>query len=254
MKENEEPEISPFDWCVSILGDRERISKDVSAMQARTRELEGSVEELKTQLEDLIQSKDRDETALLEKFRDLLNEKKVKIRQQQRLLASAEVDPDRLAKTGASQNTVRKAKASRSSKRKIKPESPEESDDGFDMMEVDDNQGPMLHSETDQEQVTTTDDETQSDPEEVGVSEPESEPATSSKAARALKAASREAELTDARHSAKHTGADEEAPGSPETPPKRVLPFKARAKKPASARAPAPVQPAGDETESDDEL
>lgn len=215
-------------------------------MQARTRELEGSVEGLKAQLEELIQTKDKDETALLEKFRDLLNEKKVKIRQQQRLLASAEVDPDKLVNAGASQNTVRKAKASRSSKRKVKPESPEESDDGFDMMEVDDHQEPTLHSDTDQEQATT-DDGTQSDPGAAGTSEPDSEPATSSKAARGTKAASREAELPNVRHSAKPTESDEE-------PPRRVLPFKARTKKPASAPAPAPVQPAGDEAESDDEL
>lgn len=225
-------------------------------MQSRTRELEGSVDELKTQLEDLIQAKDKDETALLEKFRDLLNEKKVKIREQQRLLASVEVDPDKLLNTGASQTTVRKAKASRSSKRKIKTESPEESDHGFEMMEVDDNQEPALHFETDQEQMTT-DDETQSDPEAAGASEPEPEPVTSRKATRTTKAASREAELPDARHSAKPTETNQE---EPETPPRRVLPFKPRVKKPASASAPAPTpapapaQPAGDETESDDEL
>lgn len=228
-------------------------------MHSRTRELEGSVDELKTLLEDLIQAKDKDETALLEKFRDLLNEKKVRIREQQRLLASAEVDPDKLVNTGASQTTVRKAKASRSSKRKIKPESSEESDDGFDMMAVDDNQEQTLRSETDQEQMST-DDETQSDPGEAGASEPEPEPATSSRATRTTKAGgSREAELPDARHSAQPTEADQE---EPETPPRRVLPFKPRIKKPASASAPAPAptpapapaQPAGDETESDDEL
>lgn len=55
---------------------------------AHAKELETTVAELKAQLDELVTSKQDDETALLLKFRDLLNEKKIKIREQQKVLAA----------------------------------------------------------------------------------------------------------------------------------------------------------------------
>jgi hypothetical protein len=50
---------------------------------------------LQSQLQDLIEAKEESENALLLKFTELLNAKKLKIREQQRLLASAKMDADK---------------------------------------------------------------------------------------------------------------------------------------------------------------
>ncbi len=52
------------------------------------------LDSLNAQLEDLIRVKDEHENALLENFTKLLNAKKLKIRDQQRLLARAKIEPD----------------------------------------------------------------------------------------------------------------------------------------------------------------
>ena len=49
---------------------------------------------VRSQLDNLIEEKTSHENALLEKFRQLINSKKLKIRDQQRLLAGAKVDPN----------------------------------------------------------------------------------------------------------------------------------------------------------------
>lgn len=50
---------------------------------------------LQKQLKELIQAKEEHENALLQKFTEVLNAKKLKIRDQQRLLATAKIDPKR---------------------------------------------------------------------------------------------------------------------------------------------------------------
>ncbi|KAK7948761.1 Mitotic apparatus protein p62-like protein [Apiospora aurea] len=266
------PGISPFDWCIQILEDYEKVVQEVGATKALARELEQSVEELKGQLEDLLKAKEGDESVLLEKFRDLLNEKKLKIRQQQKVIESAEVDPEKLQNVGASQHTMRKAGGSRTSKRKIKDEplSDEESDGGFEKMDVDDqNSGPQQDSDTDERQ-TTDNDATESEPdnnktdaeEEEAPAEPapnKSKPArsTRSRATKGSPAPSKptRASTAAASRSTRASQKQSEEPTVVEAdddvaapPPVRTLPFKSKANKPA----PAPV--ADDETESDDEL
>ncbi|KAI1084084.1 hypothetical protein F5B20DRAFT_365070 [Whalleya microplaca] len=160
LEEDENADAFPFDWCVSAIAAREKVKEDLVAASAKVQYLENSFQELKGQLDELIKTKEEDETQLLEKFRDLLNEKKVKIRQQQRLLASANVDPEKLANVGASQGTrKRAAEASRTSKRKVKEES-ESSDDGFEEMDVDqDGNGGSEQPDVGLDQDMTTEEE-----------------------------------------------------------------------------------------------
>jgi DNA double-strand break repair and V(D)J recombination protein XRCC4 len=56
---------------------------------------EETINKLNGQLEELINAKSEHESQLISKFVQLLNEKKLKIRNQQRLLASARVDPSK---------------------------------------------------------------------------------------------------------------------------------------------------------------
>lgn len=170
LKCEPDEEIAVFDWCDWAAEARTNAEREISSLAAKTQELEGAVEELKKQLEELIRAKQDDESVLLEKFRDLLNEKKVKIREQQRLLASAHPDPEKAARARAKQpdTSTEKApaghapRASRASKRKAQkaPASDEEdSDDGFEKMDVDASGAGQRREEDHEEDRETTDGE-----------------------------------------------------------------------------------------------
>jgi methionyl-tRNA synthetase len=53
---------------------------------------QNTIAKLNAQLDDFIKTKNETETAMLQQFMELLNEKKRKIRDQSRLLATAKVD------------------------------------------------------------------------------------------------------------------------------------------------------------------
>lgn len=79
-----------------------------------------TIDDLTAQLEDLVKAKKSHQDEMLRKFAALLNTKKLKIRDQQRLLAHSKVDPTtadhvQQARSGI---TTRKPDLSRSSKRK----------------------------------------------------------------------------------------------------------------------------------------
>lgn len=247
--------------------------QQIGAVNEKNKELEQSVEELTSQLDDLLKAKNDDESVMLEKFRDLLNEKKLKIRQQQKLIESADVDLEKLQNVGASQRTMRKAGVSRTSKRKIKDEplSEGESDDGFEKMDVDDQSNNRSQSspDTEDERQTTDNDATESEPDnnETDAEEDEApKPAPKSKPARSTRSRASKASpvppkstrtsTTSTRASQKPSQKPSEEPSASEPgediapPPIRTLPFKTRAKK----SAPTPAPAGDDETESDDEL
>ncbi|OLN92124.1 hypothetical protein CCHL11_01491 [Colletotrichum chlorophyti] len=227
--------IELFEWCgLSVQTANEAKEALVSATTKATK-LEESVRELKAQLDELVAAKEADESELLEKFRDLLNEKKLKIRQQQRLLASASVDPGKLAQVPSSQTQVKghAAGKSRPSKRKnpsVLANEEGSSDDGFEKMDVDFAMEPAPEDSDQQQDTTDAEDETASEDDEDPV----------------------------ATEAGLHPALDEPAKPSvqgkqarkSEPPAKRDLPF-GRQKAPI-AKPPPP--PAGSETESDDEL
>ncbi|EMR61293.1 putative dna double-strand break repair and vj recombination xrcc4 protein [Eutypa lata UCREL1] len=275
LSENPDEEISPFNWCISTIAARVRAEEELAAATAKAQALESSVGELKDQLRELIQAKEDDETQLLVRFRDLLNEKKVKIRQQQRLMAVADGGSG-----GPGKGTGAGAGASRGSKRKAggndKDESTDEDDDGaFVKMEVDNNAdsggGPQLDPEdndpetTDSEIMNDAATETESD---GAASSPSASPPPAPKSrgkqaarGRTTRSATSKATTSKAGTSKTGKGAAEAKPAPPqnktnddddELPPRRVIPFL----KGSKAAAPPPPQPAtdDDETESDDEL
>ncbi|KAI0125011.1 hypothetical protein BJ170DRAFT_597856 [Xylariales sp. AK1849] len=252
--ERQTEELSLFDWCVDAIGSRVKVVEELAAAAYKADELEKSATELKQQLEELIKAKEDDETQLLEKFRDLLNEKKLKIRQQQRLLASADVDPGKLEKVGGSQSIVRKAKASRAGKRKAQPSS-DDSDDGFERMDtgdpVDIKDEPRDDEDVDQQE--TTDAETASEADDN-----DEDAITATAATKAIEkgrgktAPARvpprgsRAPVSPPRESGTSKEANREGDDD-DIPPRRELPFKTKAIAPSK-----PVD--DDETESDDEL
>jgi hypothetical protein len=65
----------------------------VTSLTDRYRTAEDTIAKLTQQLADLMQAKTQHENQMIANFAQLLNEKKLKIRNQQRLLASATADP-----------------------------------------------------------------------------------------------------------------------------------------------------------------
>lgn len=68
------------------------LANEISSLKTKYREAEETITKLNAQLEDLITAKNEHDDQLIAKFAKLLNEKKLKIRNQQRLLATANVN------------------------------------------------------------------------------------------------------------------------------------------------------------------
>jgi uncharacterized coiled-coil protein SlyX len=66
----------------------------VDELEAQLAEQKQMVDKLNAQVKSLGEAKQEHEDALLQKFSELLNSKKLKIRDQQRLLSTAKIDPD----------------------------------------------------------------------------------------------------------------------------------------------------------------
>ncbi|KAK4132999.1 hypothetical protein BT67DRAFT_457050 [Trichocladium antarcticum] len=256
-----EEAIQLFDWCGAAALERETCRETLAAETVKVSDLEARIGELSSQLDELTQSKKAREAELLEKLCGLLNEKKVKIREQQRLLSTAQADPSKLTAARAAHASRSTARAhqrpapSRRAKRKAPGDasggggSSSDSDDGFekmtaavDKMDVDPKEPDARREspESDDRQ-TTDDDATGSEPDDDGEEAPPPAPAP--------------------------------APAPPpKAPPKRKPEPKARAaqetkkgkavsilpkrelRRPPAPKAAAPLPADGSDTESDDEL
>jgi hypothetical protein len=239
---------------------REKFQETVVAEKAKVSDLEARITELRNQLDELTESKKAREAEMLEKFCSLLNEKKVKIREQQRLLSTAQVDPSRLDAARASQATrpktteARKPAPSRRAKRKALEDasgggSSSDSDDGF-------------------EKVTPSADK-------MDVDQKESEPEPTQKGKESSESEDRE--TTDDDATASGSEEEDEVPPPPSPPPKARQHSKPEPKGRAAAskagkgkdvaihpprkplrkttpKAATPPPAEGSETESDDEL
>lgn len=231
LKYDMSEDIQLFYWC----GIAAQASADRSAALARqaiaTQCLEQSIHDLNRQLDELIRAKQEDETVLLSRFRDLLNEKKVKIREQQKLLAAASFDggisiSSQQVPRMPSPQSRRAPKLSRPSKRKASA-TKESEDEGFEKMQIkNEDTDPGITSES---TASTARDEEKDDDDERQVK---------STAGAAVRSESRTS--TDG------------------PPPRRDLPF--LGKQQTSWKSTKEVDPTsipaetGEETESDDEL
>jgi methionyl-tRNA synthetase len=66
--------------------------QELADLKTRVHSEQDTIAKLNAQLDDFIKTKNETETAMLQQFMQLLNEKKRKIRDQNRLLATAKVD------------------------------------------------------------------------------------------------------------------------------------------------------------------
>lgn len=92
LPRDEELEFNPFDWAQASAQAHAQTLQQMADLKARFSSEQDTITKLNAQLEDFIKAKDEAETAMLQQFMELLNEKKRKIRDQSRLLAGAKVD------------------------------------------------------------------------------------------------------------------------------------------------------------------
>ncbi|CZR53725.1 related to mitotic apparatus protein p62 [Phialocephala subalpina] len=234
LSANEEEEADFFAWCGLAIQEKDTSKQELEALRAALNTKDAELKKLKDSEAELVRSKTENETQLLEKFSLLLNEKKLKIRDQQRLLACANVDPAKLAEVEAGRSTAKSHSPGPSRKGKRKAAQGSNSDDGsdagdFEAMEVD---VPPAADDSEQEQEETAS-EAESDDEPL--------PPPTRKAGNDTKG----------KEVAKNTP-PVNIPGPVVLPPKRELPFSRKPPAPPPATSAAPVE--GSETESDDEL
>jgi hypothetical protein len=227
-------EIQLFDWAGLAVDAQCTLQRETEALRTQTKSDQETIASLKAQINDLIKAKANHETQLLSKFALLLNEKKRKVRIQQRILSTAKVNKGKLEELKLIESTSSRGNAGHSKKRRAAGDA-ESSEDGFETMKVD---TPSHRQDDDHSSRHTTPD-----------SETEGEAEGDEPAADAV------APSAQGTKTGKRTASSKEPPTSP--PPIRQLPFgKKGAKADAAVPKKGPSQPAPDsdeETASDDD-
>jgi len=122
-QDDEREEISAFEWVDTAVSGADDLRYRLETLQASVSGQQTEVAKLNQQLDDLVKAKKEHEEEMLKKFAALLNAKKLKIRDQQRLLNGAKIDPEvaeatRSARDGGS-GKGRAPKRSGRGKRKV---------------------------------------------------------------------------------------------------------------------------------------
>lgn len=93
LRKDEVREIDSISWAATAVTWSVDLEKEVRDLRAKYEEQGRTIEKLNQQLDNLIQAKIEHENSLLEKFQELLNAKKSKIRDLHRALARVKEDP-----------------------------------------------------------------------------------------------------------------------------------------------------------------
>lgn len=264
---SQEDNVQLYDWCGQVSQNQNALKDELSNLGSRFEDQQKTVASLTKQLEDLLSAKKEHETLILEKTALLLNKKKLKIRDQQRLLSTATVDQEKLARVRATRASGGKKAPGKSAKNKRKGSTPDEDEesDGFDKMDVDPEPEANDSGEAETTDVSDTDDDVVhpapsskvkgrpiiaedavDDSTDTGDDEHE-DPPTSRIKTRLGGAASKKATKQARRSPSKDAGTAQH--DDPVIPARRQLPFQKDKVDPEPAKS---VDP--DETESDDEL
>lgn len=244
LPKDDEFEFNPFEWVQASAQAHLQTLQELAAVKGRIDNEQATITKLNAQLDDFIKTKNETETAMLQQFMELLNEKKRKIRDQSRLLAGAKVDKSTaLAIQSARTETPRKAGPSRTSKRKAptraaKVTQEQESDN--DQMEIDE---AKLEEQNDEDDVPSP-----ATPDRGSDAETESEDETSDNGLRNGPSGIPKSNPRVTQP------AKEDASSSDGPPPPRSLPFgRAGIQSKGPAKKPSPPPPADDDDETDDE-
>ncbi|KAJ5100182.1 hypothetical protein N7456_006234 [Penicillium angulare] len=251
LTQDDDQAIELFEWSGIAAAKADELKSQVVDLTDQHRVAEDTIHKLKKQLEELTQAKVEHESKLVANFAQLLNEKKLKIRNQQRLLACATVNPAKVSEIQATSTHSGGTKGEEHSTKRSADDmndSKDDTSDGFEKMDIDPKRTiPPDDQDTDQATDQDTDDEHQSisqTSEKSEHTESDNEPD----------------EPAETRHSARTSnqaeGLKRASPKEEAPPPRRELPFsKTRSsEKPSSAPSKNDVaEESGGETD-DDEL
>ncbi|KAL4915568.1 hypothetical protein BDW62DRAFT_121351 [Aspergillus aurantiobrunneus] len=227
LPQNNKQSIELFEWSNLAITRADIIEQRFNSLLVSFRTAENTINLLNKQLEEFISSKNQHEQQLISDFVQLLNEKKLKIRNQQRLLACAKVDPQKVSimQAATASDVSRPDMKGRKSKRPAETIVDEtDSEDGFEKMETD-KLKQQAHNDADE----ATDDEGRSTPQPL-----EDEDKTASddeESAPSLKGSHPQ------RRDRRRQGPSEQVIAR-STPPRRELPFVRKTEK-----RPTPTQP-----------
>lgn len=174
-----------FDWANEAVLRQAQLAEELAALKLNHDKLERRVTEETAHFKALERTRTEFESEHDSFFRDLLNEKKLKIRTQEQILSTARVDEAKLAALRAKARSDKSevasrhpdaVKSSRKGKRKAESAADDaDDDDDDDEMDVDE-QSVSPGEELSEVEQTTEDEETASEPEPEPESEPEPEP------------------------------------------------------------------------------
>ncbi|KNG80818.1 hypothetical protein ANOM_011055 [Aspergillus nomiae NRRL 13137] len=141
LRQDDQQSIQLFDWAGLAAVRAYTLEQRFTSLLARYRSAETMIRQLNKQLEEFVSAKTQHEEQLIVNFVQLLNEKKLKIRNQQRLLATAKVDREKVSciQNATSDQHLRPHKSIRVTKRTAAEMSDDEaeSEAGFETMEFD---------------------------------------------------------------------------------------------------------------------
>ncbi|KAK5702819.1 hypothetical protein LTR97_003765 [Elasticomyces elasticus] len=240
LDQNDEEGIDMFDMASTAVATADELREKLSTLQASVGSQQEQVAKLNQQLDDLVKAKKDHEEELLKKFAALLNAKKLKIRDQQRLLVGAKIDP-KMADAALKSPHGTKAGGSRKGKRKangaeaVSAESEDDATTEDDEINEDERR---IEQETPQQ---SEDDATEDDDDGNSFN---AVPASSSRSGRKTG----EASAQKAKGGKVQPDADAFV-----VPPRRELPFTRKDANVAAKPPPKPAPPVVDDDETDDD-
>ncbi|KAK5462415.1 hypothetical protein LTS15_002127 [Exophiala xenobiotica] len=131
-------DIDLFGWAIQAIDRRDELEENTIFLQEAAKAKNDIVTNLHKQIDELVNAKAEHEQQLLAKFTALLNEKKLKIRNLQRVLSTAQADPKKLKELQSAMGREAPSNGRRGTKR-LAQEQDEGSDEseGFESMDVD---------------------------------------------------------------------------------------------------------------------
>jgi hypothetical protein len=255
LEQNDEEEINIFGWAQTAKAESKELRRTSASSVAEISSLRDEVAKLYQQLDELVKAKKDYETELLNKCAALLNTKKLKIRDQQRLLAGAKIDSsvgEHMRDTRNGNINVKESTPSRKGKRKSNGRTEPESQTAmFDAAAERDAEDDHLDSSRENATPERTDDEaTENEDDDAAFSDT----ARASTESRGYRKSQRT--VDDSRRTVENAMDMDESVDVP--PPRRDLPFsrKSTSQLGTSERpppAPAPVTADGDDEDDTEE-
>lgn len=135
----ETDDVNLFEWALQAIEKRDELAEEVTNLRGEINTKDEVVSSLRKQIDELVKAKAEHETQMLSKFALLLNEKKLKIRNMQRVMSNARIDQKKLKELQDAIGNEPTSAGHRNKRQAEEVAQDEESDesDAFEPMDVD---------------------------------------------------------------------------------------------------------------------